>query len=253
MDWDQLTEALNTDGHFVLPQIVSKEEAARLSARLLEISDEDHAKYGARPGYVRDHIVQLVTYPAFAALLDHERMHEVFSHFLGETCILYSLSSVIHRPGQPARPIHVDSPRVIPGYHSSLVMTLALTDFTEETGATLHMCGTQEDEEPPTQEVFDAQAIPITRQAGDAVFFNPRVFHSSGVNNSNEIRTGIAMYACRSFMKQRLDYPRFVGEEILSQLGPRGRSFLGFDTRVPACVEDFYLPPEERLYKGGQG
>lgn len=32
-----------------------------------------------------------------------------------------------------------------------------------------------------------------------------------------------------------------------------GRAFLGFNVRVPTSLREFCLPPEQRLYKPGQG
>jgi hypothetical protein len=54
-------------------------------------------------------------------------------------------------------------------------------------------------------------------------------------------------------MRQRFDYPRLVGEETLAHVGETGRRFLGFDVRMPATLEEYYLPEEQRLYKAGQG
>ena len=54
-------------------------------------------------------------------------------------------------------------------------------------------------------------------------------------------------------MRQRFDYPRLVPKEVTEQLNEVGRRFLGFNVRVPTSLEEFYLPPEQRLYKAGQG
>jgi ectoine hydroxylase-related dioxygenase (phytanoyl-CoA dioxygenase family) len=54
-------------------------------------------------------------------------------------------------------------------------------------------------------------------------------------------------------MRQRFDYPRLVPPEAIAALGPVGRRFLGFDVRMPVSLEEYYVPPEHRLYKAGQG
>ena len=59
--------------------------------------------------------------------------------------------------------------------------------------------------------------------------------------------------ACRSFMRQRFDYPRLVPEALVNELGPVGRRFLGFNVRVPSSLEEYYVPEDRRLYKAGQG
>ena len=61
------------------------------------------------------------------------------------------------------------------------------------------------------------------------------------------------MNVCRSYMRQRFDYPRLVSPEVLAGLGEVGRRFLGFNVRMPASLAEYYLPEPHRLYKAGQG
>ena len=63
----------------------------------------------------------------------------------------------------------------------------------------------------------------------------------------------LTLNVCRSYMRQRFDYPRLVPPEAIAALGPVGRRFLGFDVRMPVSLEEYYVPPEHRLYKAGQG
>jgi len=44
-----------------------------------------------------------------------------------------------------------------------------------------------------------------------------------------------------------------VPEAIARDLSVQARRILGFDTRVPASLDEFFLPDSERLYKPGQG
>jgi ectoine hydroxylase-related dioxygenase (phytanoyl-CoA dioxygenase family) len=54
-------------------------------------------------------------------------------------------------------------------------------------------------------------------------------------------------------MKQRMDWVRFVPPEISDQLNEQARRLLGFDTRLPTNLEEFFLPQDQRLYKANQG
>ena len=53
-------------------------------------------------------------------------------------------------------------------------------------------------------------------------------------------------------MKQRMDWVRFIPEEISSRLNARARRVIGYDTRVPTTLEEFFVPEDQRLYKAGQ-
>jgi ectoine hydroxylase-related dioxygenase (phytanoyl-CoA dioxygenase family) len=85
------------------------------------------------------------------------------------------------------------------------------------------------------------------------VLFNARLWHAGGENRTDRARHALTLNVCRSYMRQRFDYPRLVPPEAIAALGPVGRRFLGFDVRMPVSLEEYYVPPEHRLYKAGQG
>lgn len=249
-------EEFEAQGFTVLPNIVEEQEIAELRTQLDVALREDWDEYRGLPRKEEFIVLDLVTRgSAFVRLLENTKMHQVFSHFLGDTCILYSFTSSILRPREKhyTCEIHVDTPRLIPGYHLGMLMTLALDDFTEENGATYYLPGSHRSTHKPSEEDFYANAVRVTRKPGDAVFFHPRVWHAGGINRTSKTRYGCTIYACRSWTRQRFDFPRMVDERILAQLGERGKAFLGFNVQVPTHLGEFYVPPEKRLYKAGQG
>jgi hypothetical protein len=50
-----------------------------------------------------------------------------------------------------------------------------------------------------------------------------------------------------------MDWVRFIPDEISNQLNQSARRIIGFDTRLPTSLEEFFLPEEQRLYKPNQG
>jgi ectoine hydroxylase-related dioxygenase (phytanoyl-CoA dioxygenase family) len=243
-------------GFTIIPGIVSKDELAELRSQIDAALVADWEEYKDLPGKHRFIALDLVNRgPAFVRLLENERMHEVFSYFLGGTCILYSFTSTVVYPNeeQYTCAIHTDTPRLLPNYHLGLLMTLALDDFTEENGARFYLPGSHRSLEKPSEKEFFAKAVRVSRKAGDAAFFHPLAWHAGGQNRTETPRRGCTIYACRSWMRQRFDYPRMVNGDVLPLLGERGRAFLGFNVRVPANMREFYAPPEQRLYKAGQG
>jgi len=54
-------------------------------------------------------------------------------------------------------------------------------------------------------------------------------------------------------VKQQLDYPRALGDEFGASLSPVLRQVLGYNARVPASLDEWYQPPERRLYQKSQG
>ena len=44
-----------------------------------------------------------------------------------------------------------------------------------------------------------------------------------------------------------------TGSDILDRAGSVGLRYLGDNVRVPASMEEYYLPPDQRLYLPNQG
>ncbi len=257
MDWNQAFNEIEKTGFVIIPNILENPKAMAEIKENLDIAlSSDIESYSSLPGKHDDIVLDLVTKGSvFLQLLENEKMHKVFSHFLSDTCILYSFTSTILRPNKQhyACEIHTDMPRLVPNYHLGIVMTLAIDDFTETNGATYYLPGSHRSIEKPSKEEFYKNAVRVTRKAGDAVFFHPRVWHAGGLNQTTSTRYGCTIYAVRSWMRQRFDFPRMISDEVLSHLGERGRSFLGFNVRVPTNLKEYYVPPEQRLYKASQG
>ena len=254
LDVNKIQKEIDEVGFSIVENVVSAEEVALLKKQLQIGVEEDMKEYGHLSGKKENHIVDLIARgSAFVKLLENDKMQRVFSHLLGNDCILYSFTSSILRPGDKpaASNIHVDSGRTryIPGYYFGLLMNLALDDFTEENGATYHLPRSQSRKERPSDEEFYKNSIRAVRKAGDAIFFHPLGWHAGGMNRTNETRYAITPYACRVFMKQRLDFPRMATPEILSSLGEKGRAFLGLKSRVPSNLLEYYVPEKERLVK----
>jgi ectoine hydroxylase-related dioxygenase (phytanoyl-CoA dioxygenase family) len=149
--------------------------------------------------------------------------------------------------------VHVDSPRVIPGYWTNVGVMVALDDYSAANGATRYLPASFERVDPPSLEEFMEHSEQVLPRAGEAVIFNARTWHMGGRNATDTARHAITLNVCRSYMRQRFDYPRLVGPETLGHMGDLGRRFLGFNVRMPASLDEYYLPEAERLYKAGQG
>ena len=138
-------------------------------------------------------------------------------------------------------------------YVTNVGITLALDDFTDENGATQALPYSQQRLEPPGEAEFERDAVRLMPRAGQAIMFNARIWHRGGINRSAQPRHAVTINACRSFMRQRFDYPRLVPPALVDELGPVGRRFLGFNVRMPTSLEEYYVPEDRRLYKAGQG
>ena len=78
----------------------------------------------------------MVREPVFAQFLENPMLHAYLSPLLGDTCIVYAYTSSSMPPSGAnfSHRVHVDSPRVIPGYWTNVGVMVALDDYTRRTG-----------------------------------------------------------------------------------------------------------------------
>jgi len=247
---------LRTRGFTITRGVVSRAQLYELKEALETAIAEDLEAWRGRQ-YTDAHMVlNLMTRgKPFVRLLENEILHAYLSPLLGETCILYAYTSSSMPPGGTnySRRVHVDCPRVIPGYITNVGVTLALDDFTEENGAMELLPGSFVREDAPREDEFNANAELACPRAGDAIVFNARTWHRGGINRTGAYRHAVTMNVCRSYMRQQFDYPRLVTAEVVDALGPLGRRFLGFNVRMPVSLDEYYVPAEQRLYQPNQG
>jgi len=252
-----ILRALETDGFAVVPNILARDIALGMRTLLQACIDDDLRRWEGKPGYIDQWMVHnlMLRGEPFLRVLENPVLHAYCTTMLTETCIVYAYTSSSMPPGGSnySRRIHVDCPRFIPGYATNIGITLALDDFTEQNGATQFMPGSHLSADTPTEATFARDARTVYLRAGEAAFFHGRTFHRGGINRTDQPRHAITINVCRSYMRQRFDYPRLVPPELVDMLGPVGRRFLGFNVRVPTSLDEYYVSDDQRLYLPGQG
>jgi len=245
-----------TRGYSVVPAMLEAAHRDRLKAALSRAL----AEY--RPGPTQqsqnDRYLMhdlLCRDPLFGHLLEDERLQNLVAPLLGASWILYAFtsSSLPPKGTNYGNRIHVDSPRWVAGYSFNVGVMWALDEFTDENGATQVLPGSHQSAAAPSPEFFEQHSVRLVCAAGSMILFDGRLFHRAGDNRTGAWRHALTMNACRSFMKQRFDWVRFVPAPIADALSPQARRIIGFDTRLPTSLEEFFVPEERRLYKPGQG
>lgn len=245
---------LDREGYAVVPDVLSADTVARLKADL-DVAIEKEVAFHRGTEYL-DYGMVLVccTYArSFVDVLADEKVMAPLCHVLGDGCIVYAYtsSSMPPRKSNYSRRIHVDSPRMIPGYETTMGVVLPLDDFTAENGATWALAGSHRTKEPPTEAHFYANAKRILAPAGSAVYLNPRLWHAGGDNTTDAWRHAITISMCRPYMKQRLDIPKMMAKSGVDLTGVSERALqkMGFHAQVPESLEEYYQPPEKRKFR----
>jgi ectoine hydroxylase-related dioxygenase (phytanoyl-CoA dioxygenase family) len=260
LDQSQLNEflyAMATRGYHVFNGFLQEDQCVALRAGLESAIRE----YRPRAGSVRSeqdaYLLHdlLCTDIVFARLLEDPRLQQLMAPLLGEHWIMYAFTSSSLPPGDTnyGHRIHVDSPRFVAGYPFNLGMIWTLDEFTAENGATEVLAGSHHSADVPNADFFENNCQRAVCGRGGLIVFNARLFHRSGVNRTDQWRHSLTMNTCRSYMKQRMDWVRFVPDDISRNLNSQARRLIGFDTRLPTSLDEFFVPEDRRLYKPGQG
>jgi len=187
--------------------------------------------------------------PASRELIQHPLVLDVTGRLLDRATNyqLHLSQTIAIGPGEPAQPIHRDQWAFdffpFPSDHHVQCNTIwALTDFTEENGATRVILGSQD--LPDSFDHTIDETVPAEMSAGSCLFYTGKVFHGGGANTSDEVRiAGNITYVVgwlRQEENQYLSVPREVAEtlddDLLRLMGYRvGAYALGYidDVRDP--------------------
>jgi hypothetical protein len=192
---------------------------------------------------------------AFLDFLEQPEYREWLDRFFEGPYILNTFGGVLNLPNDVAYVgnVHRDLRTFSGDLHLMAQLLVMLDDFTEENGATYLLTGSHCLREKPPDDVFFRDAVRAIAPAGSIILFNSNLWHAAGINRSDRPRRALTLAFTRPFIKQQLDYPRALGDNRGDAFSPMLRQLLGYNARVPASLDEWYQPPERRLYKRDQG
>jgi hypothetical protein len=187
--------------------------------------------------------------PASRELVMHPLVLGAARSFLGHATNiqLHLTQAIAIGPGETAQPLHRDQWAFDffpfpPGYEVQCNTIWALTDFTEENGATRVVVGSNALEDVRSLGPDDTEPAVMAR--GSVLFYSGSVYHGGGANRSSATRIGLNITYAVAWLRQEenqyLSVPREVAEtlpvDLLRLMGyDRGAYALGYidDLRDP--------------------
>ncbi len=135
----------------------------------------------------------------------HPWIMQILPRVLGEGFLLSTMGSAVVGTGESAQPLHVDDGVYrFRRPHPNLVCNTmwALSDFTEETGATRVVPGSNSwDHDPDPKEEYES--VPVTMPAGSIAFVVGSCYHGAGHNTSGRDRVALTINYCTGSMRQQ--------------------------------------------------
>jgi len=221
------------DGYTIVEDVFGADEADALLAELARLERELEIGFGPNTfeGHRTKRVYNLLVHgPRFEAIPVHPRVLPIVEGVLDSGCLVSSLSSIAIHPGEVAQPIHADDQLLpLPKPHVATVCNTmwALTDFTEENGATRLIAGSHQRDQSP---VYGSEhpSIPAEMPRGSVLVWHGSLWHGGGANRSNAVRVGIAMNYCAGWIRQQENQQLGIPREIARRFSPRLRELVGY-------------------------
>ena len=128
-----------------------------------------------------------------------------------------------------------------------------LDDFTQDNGSTFLMPGSHKFAEKPLDEIFEKSKEQALGSAGSLLVFNSNVWHRGHDNITDYSRRSVTPMFCKPYLKQQFDYTEFLGFDNVIQMSDFRKQILGYYSRVPKNLDQWYQPPAQRMYRPDQG
>ncbi len=256
-DLDQHAAAIAEKGFTIVENAIEDDLIAEIDETLLRLEKDLGIVPAANPfeGTQTVRIYNLLVHgKVFEKIPVHAAILPIVERVLDPGCLVSSLSSISIDPGEIPQPIHADD-QLIPlsKPHSPIVCNTmwAITDFTEENGATRLMPGTHlADSSPIFGTHYDS--IPAEMRRGSVLVWNGSLWHGGGANSTGKRRIGIAMNYCAGFMRQQENQQLGIPLEIAEKFSPRLQELCGFGIYNGLIGHIDKKPPTDVLFGSGR-
>jgi ectoine hydroxylase-related dioxygenase (phytanoyl-CoA dioxygenase family) len=159
----------------------------------------------------------------------HANVLPVIEGVLDPGCLISTLSSISIGPGETPQPIHSDDILIpLEKPHVPIICNSmwALTDFTEENGATRVVRGSHKLDSPVYGKHYDSEAAEMRK--GSVLIWHGSLWHGGGANRTDARRVGVAMNYCAGYIRQQENQQLGIPREIARGFEPRLRELVGY-------------------------
>lgn len=243
---DDIMAVLDRDGALILDDLMTPQQVDALQTELRPYVEATEPGRDIFTGFKTTRTGALVARsPLCRTIVLDPRVRAICDRVLLPNCQRYQLhlTQVIRiMPDQPAQSIHRDRwawGSHLRGVEPQLNTIWALTDFTEENGATQVIPGSTDWAD---ERVAEPQEIGrATMRRGSVLIYTGSVFHGGGANTSEADRWGLNITYALGWLRQEENQYLSCPPDIARTLAPELQDLIGYS--MGSYALGYYTPP----------
>lgn len=230
---DEWLASFERDGFVVLSEIISKPQVLALTEALLRVEAEHGFGYAKTSfeGFKTVRINNLLVHDElFWTVPLQSEVLALAERLLDRELLLSSLCSLTLGPGQEAQPLHEDTQQIPlsrPRRPLAVNAIWALSDFTEENGATHIVPGSHKETSAPPYGA-EIETVQATMKAGSVMLFDSALWHKGGANTTALRRYALSCYYCAGWLRQQENMQLGVPADVARRLPRRLQELCGY-------------------------
>lgn len=226
-------KTFESQGYVVLERVIPEHQIQALLDAIREAEQERGYSYATTSfeGYKTVRINNLLTYSeVFWDIPLQPEVLQLAETFLDKELLLSSLCTLVLGPGQTAQPLHDDMQQLnLPRPRPTLAVNAiwALSDFTEENGATRVVPGSHRYDHSPRYG-GQVDTVAATMPAGSVMLFDSGLWHYGGANDSTQRRYALSCYYCAGWLRQQENLQLGIPQETARRFPRRLQELCGY-------------------------
>ncbi|WP_067733493.1 phytanoyl-CoA dioxygenase family protein [Novosphingobium naphthalenivorans] len=258
---EEIVRELQTEGYAIVDNLAS--------SQVMDAIQEQMHRHVEESSFGRDNYLGKKTKRTGALIGRSPASHQLIEHPL----VLDACAGLLHKasrfqlqltqiisvyPGSPAQKLHQDEtiwdffpfPQ---DYHPQCSLLWAMSNYTEENGATRVVPGSQEQK---GRNYSLEESLPAEMERGSALFYTGKVFHGAGENRSDGVRQALNITYAAGWLRQEenqylttpIDVARTLPDSLLKlmgyQMGCLGMGYVGnFEDPMITVRDPASVPP----------